>query len=151
MKWYEAEHYCKKEGGKLVEIDSAVENTALVDEINERGYTEKEMHFWIGLTDLASEGDWRLASNGLRPSFQNWIVGQPNNNKEEQHCARIKMKPNEHFDSDRNKWSDIKCWENHYALCEFGLPNECPSIQEPTTENTPTTGTSTKSQHAQRI
>ena len=51
MSWFAAKEHCKKEGGKLVEIDSEEENAALVDEINRRGYTDKKMHFWIGLTE----------------------------------------------------------------------------------------------------
>ena len=46
MTWFEAKDHCEKEGGKLVEIDSAEENTALVEEINRRGYTNSKMHFW---------------------------------------------------------------------------------------------------------
>ncbi len=37
MTWFEAKDHCEREGGKLVEIDSEEENTALVDEINRRG------------------------------------------------------------------------------------------------------------------
>ena len=51
MNWFSANKYCKKEGAKLVEIDSEEENTALVEEINRRGYKDKNMNFWIGLTD----------------------------------------------------------------------------------------------------
>ena len=49
MSWFDANEHCKNEGGKLVEIDSEEENTALVEKINRRGY--KNMNFWIGLTD----------------------------------------------------------------------------------------------------
>ena len=38
MTWFKAKDHCEREGGKLVEIDSEEENTALVDEINRRGY-----------------------------------------------------------------------------------------------------------------
>ena len=38
MTWFEAKEHCEGIGGKLVEIDSEEENTALVDEINRRGY-----------------------------------------------------------------------------------------------------------------
>ena len=33
MNWFEADDYCKGEGGKLVEIESEEENTALVEVI----------------------------------------------------------------------------------------------------------------------
>ena len=57
MNWKNAHNHCKSKGGKLVEIDSEEENTALVEEIKRREYTQKKMIFWIGLTDLGSEGD----------------------------------------------------------------------------------------------
>ena len=36
MTWFFAKDHCEKEGGKLVEIDSEEENTALVEEINRK-------------------------------------------------------------------------------------------------------------------
>ena len=54
MVWAEAKKHCDEKGGKLVEIDSEVENIALVEEINRRGYSENNMNFWIG---LKREGD----------------------------------------------------------------------------------------------
>ena len=68
MTWFEAQEHCEGEGGKLVEIDSEEENTALVVEINRRGYAVKNINFWLGLSDLENDGDWRLASNALKPS-----------------------------------------------------------------------------------
>ena len=38
MNWYNAKEFCEREGGKLVEIDSEEENTALVEEINRKRY-----------------------------------------------------------------------------------------------------------------
>ena len=53
MSWFAAKEHCEGEGGKLVEIDSKEENLAL--EINKRGYVDRNMHFWIGLTDLKND------------------------------------------------------------------------------------------------
>ena len=90
MSWLEADEYCKEDGGKLVEIDSEKENTDLVEEINRRGYPEKNMSFWMGMTDAESEGDWRLASSGLKPSYLNWHQGEPKNGNGDQHCALLR-------------------------------------------------------------
>ena len=68
MSWFAAKEHCEGKGGKLVEINSEEENIALVDEINRRGYADRNMHFWIGLTEMTEvEGEWRLVSS-LRQS-----------------------------------------------------------------------------------
>ena len=50
MNWFEANDHCKREGGKLVEIETEEENTALVEEGKRRGL--KNRNIWIGLTDM---------------------------------------------------------------------------------------------------
>ena len=134
MSWFDANDHCKSKGGKLVEIDSEEENTGLVDEINKQGFTEREMNFWMGLTDMESEGDWRLASNGLKPQYENWhkdpidpSKDQPNNGGGDQDCARLRIGP---ISSWKDTWSDVNCKSvtlrngdnplfSMHALCEF--------------------------------
>ena len=70
MAWVEAIAHCKGEGGKLVEIDSEEENTALVEEMKRRGF--KDRNFWMGLTERESHGEWILETSRLKPSYLNW-------------------------------------------------------------------------------
>ena len=72
MAWVEAIAHCKGEGGKLVEIDSEEENTALVEEMKRRGF--KDRNFWMGLTDKKDEGNWRL---GSELSYCQWATREP--------------------------------------------------------------------------
>ena len=121
MSWVNASSHCVKEGGKLVEINSEEENEALVKEIKKNKFTERNMNFWIGLTDLRKEGDWRLASDDSKPSYLNWDEEEPNNGDDNEHCAKI---------SDSYRWSELKCGVDMlknsefpeitlHALCEF--------------------------------
>lgn len=55
MTWFEAENYCRGEGGKLVEINSEEENRVVEEEIVRGGYQSRDMWFWIGLTDESEE------------------------------------------------------------------------------------------------
>ena len=88
MKGSEAKDYCKADGGKLVEIDSEEENTALVEEIKRREY--KKRNFWIGLTDRRSEGDWVLESSGSTPNYTNWGGDEPNSwGGRNEDCAQL--------------------------------------------------------------
>ena len=161
MTWFKAKDHCDSEGGKLVEIDSKEENTALVEEIK-REYNERKMHFWIGLTSRGKENDWRLASNGSKPSFENWHEGEPDNNHNK-NCARLRIGPRPTW---TNTWSDLDCRKESFqnkdlpefslhALCEFNTSKESSSTEETVTENptpeetttkdTPTTGILTTS------
>ena len=91
MSWCNASSHCVKEGGKLVEINSEEENEALVKEIKKNRFTERNMNFWIGLTDLRKEGDWILASDNLKPSYLNWDEEEPNNGDDKGRVQKIKM------------------------------------------------------------
>ena len=129
MDWFKANDHCKEKGGKLVEIDSEDENTALVEEINRKGYKTRNMNFWIGLTDKRNEGDWRLASNDLKPSFRKWAEGEPRNLLDAD-CALLRVGP---IDSWKDTWAAMDCNQmsisgeiqvSMYALCEFDPPKE---------------------------
>jgi len=156
MSWVKANQHCKGEGGKLVEIDSEEENTALVEEINRRGFTDRHMHFWIGLTDRRIEGDWRLESAGSEPSYLNWHRGQPSHNyatRGNQDCARLRIGPKPSW---KDTWSDVGCntvrvqnpnypYFTLHALCEFDPSKVSPSTESPLTETSPLYGTTTES------
>ena len=83
----------------------------------------------MGLSDLKSEGDWRLASNGLTPSYLNWGTGEPSNHTGED-CARLRIGhdpkiPKSHDWKDT--WADLRCNDKTFdhgrydlhALCEY--------------------------------
>ena len=130
MHWIDAYNHCKSKGGKLVEIDSKEENAALVEKMDERSYMDKKISFWIGFTDMGSEGDWRLASNGLKPLYENWHSGQPNNYGGNEVCAMIWKT------SGNWTWTDIQCKTKKgfgslsmHALCEFSPPKERPTTE----------------------
>ena len=149
MSWFAAKKHCEGIGGKLVEIDSEEENTALVEEINRRrGDSKPVKSFWIGLTDLEKEADWRLASSGLKPSYLNWYKDQPNNKWGNEDCARIRIGLDPHW---KDTWSDVNCnlvAQNPsssltmQALCEFDPLKQSTSTGRPSTENTSTEGAS---------
>ena len=120
MHWFDAALYCKSKGGNLVEIDSEEESTALVAEITRRGYTDRKMNFWIGLTDLRYEGDWRLASSGLKPSYVNWHDGEPNNAYNNEDCAWIRIGTYKDW---KGTWADINCEQQYFTMREYITTN----------------------------
>ena len=82
---------------------------------------------------MASEGDWRLASNGLKPSYLNWGrwnggPGEPSNGTDED-CARLRTGA---YSSWKGSWADTVCTDKTFvygnngkislhALCEYDL------------------------------
>ena len=124
MNWFEANDHCKTEGGKLVEIETEEENTALVEEMQRRGFKDK--NFWMGLTDRKSEGDWIFESSGKNPSYKNWNTMEANNRwfqmgDLEFDCALIRNSGIwAEFSCDmKNNGLFVEATISFHALCEF--------------------------------
>ena len=116
MTQIEAKKFCEEEQqvpARLVEIDSAEENRAIVAEIKRRNFYSKKIQVWLGITDRHSEGHWVLESTGKSVVFTNWSSGEPNNSGSGEHCAAM-----------LSRWTDLKCSDKTRhgwtwtALCE---------------------------------
>lgn len=72
MSWYNADYQCKRIGGRLVEIDTAEENEALMGEIRKRGFQNQRKQFWMGLTDrgVSDNVDQLKEKNQAMKTFQ---------------------------------------------------------------------------------
>ena len=78
----EAKKFCEEEQegpARLVEIDSAEENKAIIAEIKRRNFVSRKIKFWLGITDRHTEGHWVLESTGKSVVFTDWHSGEPNN------------------------------------------------------------------------
>merc|ERR1712088_1178603 len=117
----EAKRFCEEEQGvsaRLVEINSAEENRAIVAEMQRQNSFSRKINFWLGINDRHSEGDWVFESTGKSVKFTNWNSGEPNNgngNPGSENCA---------FINELEKWNDVDCngkpsngWKRT-ALCE---------------------------------
>ena len=119
----EAKKFCEDEQqvpARLIEIDSAKENDAIIAEIKWRNFNSRKIGFWLGITDHHSEGQWVLESTGKSVVFTNWRSGEPNNsgNPGNENCAHIGTWGNYEWndrncnDKTGNKWTRT-------ALCEM--------------------------------
>ena len=69
----------------------------------------------LGLSDRAREGNFVWEQSGEKPTFTNWLVGEPNNLNQNEDCVELK--------SDGG-WNDIPCGnlEDTIIICEKLLP-----------------------------
>jgi hypothetical protein len=70
LSWTAAQAEAAARGGRLVVIDSRAENDFVVNTFG------KTAPIWIGVSDAATEGQWRDGDGGA-PAFTNWLPGQP--------------------------------------------------------------------------
>merc|ERR1712244_106045 len=99
----EAKKFCEEEQevpARLVEIDSAEENRAIVAEMQRQNSFSRKINFWLGINDRHSEGDWVLESTGKNVVFTDWNSGEPNNAGRTENCAFINA---------QDKWNDVDC------------------------------------------
>ena len=117
----EAKKFCEEEQkvpARLVEIESAEENRAIVAEMMRRNFRSQKLEFWLGITDRHSEGHWVLESTGKSVGFTDWDSGEPNNANSGENCAS-------HNVNHSYKWNDENCNSDEgsdgrirTALCE---------------------------------
>ncbi|XP_049328040.1 CD209 antigen-like protein C isoform X3 [Astyanax mexicanus] len=104
--WSGSRDECKQKGSDLVIINSREEQ-----EFINKTFLSTEA--WLGLTDIANEGDFRWV-DGSSLTLQFWWTGEPNDYQNED-CALTGFK---HSKSDILTWGDYPCGANMYGLCE---------------------------------
>ena len=100
LSWTDAQAEAQAAGGKLVEINSADENAFVL-----ATFGDGERSIPIGLSDVASEGDWVTVDGDPAP-YLNWMSGEPDNAGGTQHYARIA--------SVTGEWDDAAATENAF-------------------------------------
>nr|XP_034333504.1 perlucin-like isoform X1 [Crassostrea gigas] len=110
----EAGSFCERRNSKLVEIESADENTFLRTQITG---THPQEGYWIGLSDIVFEGDWLWTSSQTSPSYTDWSPTSPNNAGHHQDCAMFYAPENFH-------WNDHYCTVKAAFICEMETLDE---------------------------
>ena len=99
--WPDAEVVCERDGAgiHLVIVDSAAERTALGGLV--------DVAVWVGLTDRVNENDF-LDVTGIRPAFQPWTNGEPNDLPPGEDCVEL----------DATGFNDNPCGQIQAFVCE---------------------------------
>ncbi|XP_026212313.1 C-type lectin domain family 4 member M-like isoform X2 [Anabas testudineus] len=89
--WADSRADCVRRGADLVVIDTPEEQKYVSDSIQNMKTSNRlwENGFWIGITDVHSEGTWTWINNvtGLNPRY--WMDGEPNNHGQKEDCGVI--------------------------------------------------------------
>ena len=109
--------------GHLVKIETEEENEELYNEAVRFNVTDGT---WIGLNDIAEEGNW-VWTDGKRVNFTNWSTDQPDNanhfNPEGEDCVVLNTYTTPGGDSHQpKKWNDAPCNGGIMgAICELNV------------------------------
>ena len=104
--------------GKLFEPKSTAEFLTIY-KFAEEIFDRKFAAFWLGITDVEKEGDFKLSSN--RKSLMGawevklpWAKNQPNGGKKENCLVTLK-----------GRWYDYECCKVSWSICE-SIPQSFP-------------------------
>lgn len=82
-----AQAACNADGGWLAIPLNSADNSA----VRAAALSANPIRIWLGITDIAVEGVWRIASsghplNGQNAPYFNWNTGEPNNSGDEDYA-----------------------------------------------------------------
>ncbi|KAL4219516.1 hypothetical protein ACF0H5_022094 [Mactra antiquata] len=103
-----ADLLCKKMGGQLAEVNTEEESIFLAEHAANISHK-----FWIGLTDIDNEGDWRWYNSKaslIQTNVTNWAKHEPDNTGDNENCAIL--------GSHHGLWWDHSCHEFNRFVCE---------------------------------
>merc|ERR1719495_833466 len=108
MNWTQAIEYCHEKSGYLAEIKVPGEERIL------EGILDKEISYWIGLNDLAVEGQFEWAESKSPLGWSDWFPGQPGAAGGTENCV-LMYKDDEGW-TNRWGWNDVPClWDTRYG------------------------------------
>ena len=99
--------------GELVKIETDKENEFIKNE-----YLNTKGRYWIGLSDIDNEGEWKWTDGTGLTGYKKWKSGQPNNQgRDGQDCVAI-LQGNYSSVHYNAEWNDIKCPRKLRYICE---------------------------------
>ncbi|MBI3519122.1 MAG: gliding motility-associated C-terminal domain-containing protein [Bacteroidetes bacterium] len=110
----QAQAYAQTFGANLISVQSASENTDLVQALSNQGFSSNVI--WIGFSDAITEGSF-VWYDGSPISYTNWAAGEPNNAGGNENCTQIYTD---------GSWNDLNCsGYNSMSVIEVNL---CPQV-----------------------
>ncbi|XP_039886053.1 perlucin-like protein [Simochromis diagramma] len=112
--WLNSTLKCKDIGGHLAILTTKEEHDALEKEARTIGTFNP--FYWLGLSDIENEGDWKWVDNStLQVSFWNTLKSEPDNNASAgeagEDCAVV--------DTQNQNWYDVPCSFQYRRICQM--------------------------------
>ncbi|XP_053383498.1 perlucin-like [Mercenaria mercenaria] len=107
--WMLAQMVCEGLGGHLPEIETALEDHFLSNEVKKL----TGPYFWIGGSDLSVEGEWKWWTTKEALSYTNWLPSEPSNGAGNENCMSLKR-----ISNGTVGWNDYRCSVATYYICE---------------------------------
>ncbi|KAF4077177.1 hypothetical protein AMELA_G00205040 [Ameiurus melas] len=102
--WHEALEECLSKGSHMMSIMNLHERTWVSTQLGHN-------IFWIGLNDIASEGNWEWSDGSIYyPYLEYWSPGQPDNYDDED-CGQVNGNSN-------GRWNDEHCTASRQYICK---------------------------------
>ncbi|OWF45339.1 perlucin-like [Mizuhopecten yessoensis] len=113
--WAEASMICDVYGGYLAEIGDEHEQHFIAGYISRKTKSSyKPGIFWLGASDLLTEGEWMWSNSDTYLTYKNFAPGEPNNAAGGEHCLE--------FDFSGNfQWNDNNCENLYNFVCEVPM------------------------------
>ena len=111
--WNNAKVNCQRaiDGAKLVKIETDKENDFIQNKyLNTRGI------YWIGLSDIDNEGEWKWTDGTGLTGYNKWKSGQPNN-AGDQDCVAI-LEGDYTAGYHNAEWNDLNCSRQLGYICK---------------------------------
>ena len=106
-----ASFFCLKEGGHLAFIRSEEDGEELYEDLVKK-YPEGS-RFWLGASDVLSEGNWINLADGEVLEYINWMPGRPDKiNGKKYDCMEGVLQNGQILSN------DVKCSEERIFVCE---------------------------------
>lgn len=108
--WDDARVECAQRGGRLVIMETEVENATVSARVRE--HTNRA--FWIAATDRDEEGTF-LWTDGSTLAYDAWAENEPNDFGSGEDCAQGNFRS-------EGQWNDGRCAGRQVYVCEFDRP-----------------------------
>lgn len=114
LDWLQSRDSCAEMGSHLTILHTMEQHDALEKEAKKIGGFD--YHFWIGLSDIETEGDWRWVDNTtLQHNYWDQWSSEPNNHQSGgvhgEDCATL--------DSHAKTWFDVPCNHIYKRICQM--------------------------------